>query len=149
MSTSANRICAVGAAAPPAPASSPRRLELGDELGQTLLEHVVAEVHDEVVVAQEVPGDAHTVSQAERGILGEVGHVDAEPGPIADRGSDFLAGVADDDADLADPGGRHVLDPVEQDRLVGDRDQLLGLGMGDRAQTSTRAAGEDEALHVA
>ena len=40
-------------------------LELLDELRDALLEHVVAEVHHEVVVAEEVAGDEHAVRQAE------------------------------------------------------------------------------------
>ena len=46
-----------------------------------------------------------------------------------------------------DPGLGHVLDAVEQDRLVGHRHQLLGAGVGDRAQARAGPAGEDEALH--
>ena len=46
-----------------------------------------------------------------------------------------------------DPGGRHVVDPVEEDRLVGDRDQLLGAGVGDRAQSRASTARQDQALH--
>ena len=56
-------------------------------------------------------------------------------------------GVADDDADLGDAGRDHGLDPVEQDRLVGDRHQLLGAGVGDRPQAGAGTAGEDQSLH--
>ena len=38
-------------------------LERVDELLEPLLEHVVAEVHDEVVVAEEVAGDQHAVRE--------------------------------------------------------------------------------------
>ena len=48
-----------------------------DELAEALLEHVVAEVHDEVVVAEEVAGDEHAVRQAERRVLRDVGDLDA------------------------------------------------------------------------
>ena len=47
-----------------------------------------------------------------------------------------------------DPGGRHRLDPVEEDRLVRDWDQLLGARVGDRAQSGPLAAGEDQALQI-
>ena len=43
--------------------------EAVDEGPQVLLEHVVAEVHDEVVVAEEVAGDEHAVREAERRVL--------------------------------------------------------------------------------
>ena len=46
-----------------------------------------------------------------------------------------------------DAGLGHGLDPVEQDRLVGHRHQLLGAGVGDRPQAGAGAAGEDQALH--
>ena len=36
---------------------------------EPLLQHVVAEVHDEVVVAEEVAGDEHAVREAERRVL--------------------------------------------------------------------------------
>ena len=46
-----------------------------------------------------------------------------------------------------DAGGGHGLEPVEQDRLVGHRHELLGAGVGDRPQARAGATGEDEALH--
>ena len=45
------------------------------------------------------------------------------------------------------PGGGHVLDDVEQDRLVRDRHELLGARVGDRAQPRACAARQDQALH--
>ena len=52
---------------------------------QVLLEQVVAEVHDEVVVAQELAGDEHAMGQAERRVLADVGDLGAEllPSPTA------------------------------------------------------------------
>ena len=55
-----------------------------DERGEVLLEQVVAEVHDEVVVAEEVAGDQHAVGQAERRVLGDVGDSTPEPRAVAD-----------------------------------------------------------------
>ena len=40
-----------------------------DELGDAADDEVVAEVHDEVVVAEEVAGDEHAVREAERRLL--------------------------------------------------------------------------------
>ena len=68
-----------------------------------------------------------------------------EPSP--DRRHHLVAGLADDDADLGDPGADHVLDAVEEDGLVGDGHQLLGAGVGDRAEPGAGATGQDEALH--
>ena len=56
-----------------------------DERAEVLLEQVVAEVHDEVVVAEEVAGDQHAVGEAERRVLGDVGDGCPEPRPVAER----------------------------------------------------------------
>ena len=45
---------------------------------QTLLKHVVAQVHNKIVVAQEVVRDKHTVRQAQWRILRYVGDLYAE-----------------------------------------------------------------------
>ena len=55
-------------------------LEALDELLQTLLQHVVAEVHDEVVVAEEVAGDQDAVGEPERRVLADVRDLDAPTG---------------------------------------------------------------------
>jgi hypothetical protein len=57
-------------------------------------------------------------------------------------------GVADDDPDVGDPGVPDGLDPVEQDGLVGDGDELLGAGERDRTQASALASAQDEGLDV-
>ena len=123
-------------------------LETVDELGEALLEHVVAQVHDEVVVAEEVAGDQHAVGETERLVLHDPGDRHAELRSVTDVFADLVAGCRrDDDPDLLDPGGRHVLDPVEQDRLVGDGHQLLRAGVGDGAKPGSGTAAEDETLH--
>ena len=89
----------------------------------------------------------HAVGEAERRVLGDVRDAGAEARAVADRRDDLVGGVADDDADLVDPRRDHVLDPVEQDRLVRDRHQLLGARVRDRAQPGARAARQDQPLH--
>ena len=118
-----------------------------DELGDALAQQVVAQVHDEVVAVEEVLGDEDAVGQPAGFVLGQVGDADTPLRAVADRRADLVAGLAGDDADVGDPGRGHVLDPVEEDRLVGHGDQLLGARMGDRPQPCPGAAGEDEALH--
>ena len=83
------------------------------------------QVHHEVVVAEVVVCDQHAVREPEGGVLPEVRDLGAPAGAVADRGHDLVGGVADDDADLLDPGLDHVFDAVEEDRLVGDRHELL------------------------
>ena len=46
-----------------------------------------------------------------------------------------------------DAGRGHVLDPVEQDRLVGDGHELLRARVRDRPQPGARASRQDESLH--
>src|SRR5581483_6633417 len=125
------------------------RLEALDEAGHALLDHVVAEVDDEVVVAEEVPGDAHAVPEAEGRLLADVGDVDPPAGAVAHGGLDLVGGVAHDDAEFADARRHHVLEAVEQDRLVGHGHQLLRAGVRDRPQPRPGAAREDQSLHRA
>ena len=67
---------------------------------------------------------------------------------VAGGGADLVARLGrDDDPDVLDAGLGHRLDAVEEHRLVGDRNELLGARVGDRAQAHALAAGEDEALH--
>ena len=74
---------------------------------------------------------------------------DAELRAVARGLADLAAGLRrDDDPDLADARGRHRLDPVEQDRLVRDGDELLRRRVGDRPQARAFAAREDQALEL-
>ena len=66
-----------------------RCLERVDELPQVLLQHVVAEVHHEVLVAEEVPRDQHAVGEAQRRVLRNVRDLDAEPGAVTDGVADL------------------------------------------------------------
>ena len=119
-----------------------------DEVGDPALQEVVAEVHDERVAVEERLGGQHRVREPERRVLLDVGDPDAELRAVARRLADLAAGLRrDDDPDLLDPRLGHRLDAVEQHGLVGDRDELLGARVGDRAQARALAAGEDEALH--
>jgi hypothetical protein len=83
-----------------------------DEGLEALADQVVAEIHAEGIGAQKGLGDKDGVRQAQRGILLDIGHRHAESDAVAHRGADLLVGVADDDADLFDPGGRQRLDPI-------------------------------------
>ena len=60
----------------------------------------------------------------------------------------FRPELLDDDADLGDARVGDGLETVEENRLVGDRHQLLGRCVGDGAQTGARPTGEYESLHV-
>ena len=126
-----------------------RLQEAVDERAQVVLEHVVAQVDDELVLAEKIVRDEHAVRQPEGRVLLDVRHLDAEQRSVADGGLDLGPGLADgdDDADVLDSGGGELLDAVEDDRLVRDRHELLRARVGDRTQAGAGAAGEDQALH--
>ena len=126
---------------------SPRRLERPHEGTEVLLEQVVAEVHDEVVVAQEVRRDQHAVGKAERFILRDEGDLRPPRGTVTEGGHHLGSRLAHDDADLGDASGHHRLDAVEENRLVGNRNQLLRARVGDGAQAGARTACQDQSLH--
>lgn len=124
-----------------------QRVELGGGLGDALGEHVVAEVHHEVVVAEEVLGELHALGEALGALLRDVRDLDAEPGPVAERLGYLLDVVADDDPDLGDTEVADVVEHPLKDGLVGDRDELLGHGVAERAQSASRTAAQNQSLH--
>ena len=75
--------------------------------------------------------DQYRMGETEWGLLGEVGDLHVPCRTVANGFPNLGLGVADDDADLPDACPCHRLDAVEEDRLVGNRHQLLGAGMGD------------------
>ena len=101
------------------------------------------------VVAEERLGGQHRVGEPGGLVLDDVGDRHAELRAVAGRRADLVAGLGrDDDPDLLDPGVGHRLDAVEEHRLVGDRHELLGARVGDRAQARAAAAREDQALEA-
>ena len=108
-----------------------RRFEGVHERTEILLEQVVAEVHHEVVVAQEVGGDEDAVGQAEGRVLRDERDLRTPLRAVAERGHHLVARVADDDADFGDARRHHRLDAIEQDGFVGHRYQLFGAGVRD------------------
>ena len=125
-----------------------RGLEPRDERGERLPDQVVAEVHHERLAPEERLGRQDGVRQSERGLLRDVGDPHAPAAPVAHRLADLLVGVADDDPDLLETGRGERLEPVEQDGLVGDRDQLLGRRVGDRPEAGAAPAREDQPAHA-
>jgi hypothetical protein len=87
------------------------------------------------------------VSQPERRFLLDIRDRDAESAAVADGVADLLARVTHHDADLEDSGSGQRLDPVEEDGLIGDGNELLGGREGDGTEPGPAPAGQDEALH--
>ncbi len=129
-----------------------QRVRLGapedlDQLHDPLAEQVVAQVHDERALPQEVLGGEQGMCEPEGSLLLDVGDRGAERGPVPGRLPDLLARLGrDDHGDLVDARLDQGLDPVEEHGLVGHRHQLLGGGVGDRAQARSRAPREDQPL---
>src|SRR4051794_29325107 len=113
-----------------------------------MLKHVVPEVHHEVVVTEELACQEHTMGEPERIGLVDVGHLDAEPRTVAERGFDLGRRITNDDTNVLYPGVRDLFDDVEQDRLVGDGHELLRTRMRQRTEARTGAAREDQTLHL-
>jgi hypothetical protein len=125
----------------------PERPELLDQRGYPAHDEVVAQVHHEVVVAQELPGDEDGMRQPQGGGLPDIGHLQAERAAVTDRRLDRRGGVADHDPDVGDPRVPDRLKAVEQDGLVRHGEQLLGRGVRDRTEPGTRTPGENQGFH--
>ena len=112
------------------------------------VDQVVAQVHDEGAVPQEIPGGLYGVGQAERFRLVDVGEAHAPAFTAAQAPFDLVAGLRGvDHPDLPDPGPRQVLHHEVQDRLVGHRHQLFGDAVGQRAEARPLASAQDQSLH--
>src|ERR1019366_699876 len=87
------------------------------------------------------------MGQAERGLLGDVGGIEAERGTVAHCRLDGAGGVADDQADIGDASVPDGLEAVEQHGLVGDGDELLRRGVGNRPEPGTCPPSQNQRLH--
>ena len=123
-------------------------LEVPHHLGDTLAHQVVAQVHEDGVAVGERHGQLEGVSESVGTLLHDELGIDAESGPVSDGVADLLAGLGrDDDGNVGDAGFGEVIQPVEQDWLVGDRHELLGHGKGDRPQPAACPSGQHNAFH--
>ena len=87
--------------------------ELADEARNAALDDVVAQEHDETVVAQKVPADLDGVGQAQGVVLGDVGDLDVPAAAVAHCFPDLRGGVAHDNANVVDPGVADGLDDAK------------------------------------
>jgi hypothetical protein len=110
---------------------------------------------DEHVAVEDQEGAVQQVGQAldrprgpHRGVLG--GQHDLDPG-LAGLGQELVEGLGQVHGrqhDLGEATGGELAKGVEQERLVGERDQRLGPGAGQRAQAGAEPSGENDGLHV-
>ena len=119
----------------------PVQLELLHEAGDTLEEHVVAEVDDERIVGDELPREPDRVGDARRPVLMEICDGKSPRVAVSDGVLHLRRGGADHDADLLDARVADRLERGEQDRLVRDRDQLFGVRVRDGAESGTLPPG--------
>ena len=91
----------------------------------------------------------YAMCKPQRRVLGDVGDLDPKLRAITNCCTDLFARLANNDANFLDPCLGHGLDAVKQNRLVGNRHQLLGAGVGDGPEARSRTARQDEALHIA
>ena len=140
--------------------------ELADA-GPVADHHVVGQDHRERLVADQVLGHQHRVAQAQLLLLADVRdlgqvadladlaeHLDVallleqvlelvgQVEVVLDR--PLLAGGDDDD--LLDAGGDGLLDRVLDDRLVDERQHLLGLRLGRRQEAGAPAGGREDSF---
>ena len=124
------------------------RLELLDHVTDAALQDVVAQVDAERVPSHELAGARDRVGDPLRRPLDQIRELDAIPRAVAEELADFLRHVvAEDDPDVRDPRVVQVLDAVQDVRLVHEREELLGPGVGEGPQVRAVAARQDDALH--
>ena len=118
-----------------------------EEVGDAVLEEVVAEVHDEGVAGEEVAGDGDGVGEAAGVSLDDVGDLGVPALSGADGFGDVGVVGADDQADVVDASLDEVFDDVEEDGFVGDGDEVFGASVGEGAETGALSRAKNEAFH--
>ena len=111
-----------------------------NEAGDPLFDEVISEVHDESRISEEIGGREHCMGKPEGGFLVDIGNVYAPGGAIANRLTNLLLGIADDNTDFLHTGVFQGFDAIEEYGLVGHRHQLLGACVGYGAETRSRTA---------
>ena len=96
----------------------PLGAELLYQRGDAADDEVVAEVHDEVVLAKVVPGHEDGVCQAERRRLPDVGGAETKRRAVTYRRLDRLRGIPHHQPDIGNAGIADGLEAVKQDRLI-------------------------------
>src|ERR1700723_3664589 len=104
----------------------PARPELIDQGGDAADYEIVAQVHNKIVVAQEVTRDQDRVGQPERGFLPDIGNIEPERPAIADGPLDVGSGLTHHDPDVCNTCVPYGLKAIEQNGLICHGDQLLG-----------------------
>jgi hypothetical protein len=113
-----------------------------------LAKKVVAQVHNEVIIAQKFASNKDTVSQPQGRFLRDVRDVHPPTTSIPYGCAYLRTGVTRNYADLGDSSLDHVLNPIKQNRLIRDGYELLCTGMGYWPKPRAGAAGKYETLHT-
>ena len=108
-------------------------------------EHV-AVAHDEALV-EPLGGEADRAGGTERVVLHRVAQHEVAEAALGEVRLERVGQVAERQHDLVDAVARQPRELALEERLVGDRQQRLGRGVGERAQPRALAADEDDRLH--
>src|SRR5580692_4363201 len=125
----------------------PGRPELIDQRGDAADDEIVAQVHNKIVAAQEVPRDKDRVGQPERGFLPDIGDIKAERLTIADGPLNVRRALTYHDSHVGNAGVSYGLEAIEQNGLIGHGDQLLSERMRNRAKPTARSPRQHKCLH--
>ena len=123
------------------------RLEFVDETLHAADDHVIAEIEDEIVLADEFLRNPHDVGETERGLLRNVGDLHPPLLSVPDGALNFVAVGIANDADLLDTGIDCRFDCVMQNGFIGNRDEMLVLRVRERAETRASSAAGDQSFH--
>ena len=125
-------------------------LEFADVRAQIGVNQVVAQVHDEIIVADIGFGDFHGVGEACGGILQDKTQLGIRlfSRPLAQRDFNALARLgADDDVEISHAALVEAVHGVMQDGFVGHGNQLLGHRVGEGTQAGALATGKNQRFY--
>ena len=88
-------------------------------------ENIVAEVIHKWFLTEKLLGDFDDMSQTLRFFLENIGNFKAPFFAVAKEIFNFGAGFVDDNADFFDAGFGNRFDGIQQERFIGDRNQVL------------------------
>ena len=109
-------------------------------------DEVIAEIKHERRVAQEISRGRYGVSDPQRSILSDERRRGSKLRSITDRRRHLLARITDNNANVRDSCVNELLDRIEDDRLICDRDELLGVRVGKWPEAAPFPAAEDKPL---
>src|SRR5271170_2363231 len=113
-------------------------------------EYVVAEGERDPIAANKAASDDKSFGEAARGVLRGKAYGYSEHGSVTEETAEQgLVLRRRNDENVSYPRHHQRRQRVVDHRFVVDRQQLLGEGYGERIESCSRAAGEDDPFHRA